>query len=172
MRCFTCVVKQEKDTTMVLDTFRVTDALPVVSSIAWEEVPYAPELLLDASSLPIDIVNHAAFALGCENGYDGYFEYDEELSLLSSADVLNNIHGDVLSFLDNRGGSSQPFAWYAGFSFGWLSALAKYQPLEANAGVQVLTSLVSTIHRYRYTQVVYKPLPCRAVGSDGFPLDM
>ncbi|MBA2395606.1 MAG: hypothetical protein H0V70_22995 [Ktedonobacteraceae bacterium] len=156
---------------MALDMVRVTDALPVLSAVAWEDVPYTPELLLDASSLPVVLVNDAAFALGCENGYDGYFECDKELSLLSSTDVLTAVHGNVLGFLA-PGGTSQPFPWYAGFSFGWLSAFAKYQPAEAEKGVQVLSSLVSTIQRCNYTQGVYGCRAGRMVGTDGWPLDM
>ncbi len=152
---------------MALDLVRVTGALSVV---AWEEVPYAPELLLNASSLPASIVAHADFAVGCADGYESYF--GDELRPLSTLDVLNSVHGDVLAYLEWYGGASRPFSWYVGFSFGWLSALAKYQPAEADAGVQVLSSLSTSIDRYHYTLLVYGRRARCTLGADGWPLDL
>ena len=66
---------------MALDMVRVTDALPVVSSLAWEEVPYAPELLLNAR-FDASIMDHVDFRPACQCGFEGYFEclyQDDEL---------------------------------------------------------------------------------------------
>lgn len=164
---------------MVLNMVRVTDALPILSAVvSYDMVRYTPEVLLDASSLPADIVDHSAFACECRVGYDTYFEslyiegeQDNELFEYRPCDcavILNVIHENVVS------SHTSCLPADVGFAFGWLSALARYQPVDAEVGVQVLSSLVTSISHCRSAVSVPRgcSLSSRSVGLDGWPLDM
>jgi hypothetical protein len=148
---------------MVLNMVRVTDALPIVSSIAWEDVLYAPNLLLRVSSLDTSLVEHRDFTDGCQSGYEGYFEvlWDDDVSDDGSvfvwkayplSEVLTEIHIALLDVFSVIFAPKKSFPWMVGYMVGWLSALSKYQPIEADFGMQVLASLSSgmTSHRKLY----------------------
>lgn len=171
---------------MVLDTIRVTDALPVVSSIAWEEVSYASELLLNAC-FDASIMDHGDFRPACQCGFEGYFGclYQDDESgnevfvhrLYTWHEVQSEIVAIVARCYDawelaiEQLHGVLSLARRAGYTLGWLSALALVDPALAVQGVDLLVLLVSAC-QLEESQYAARRSVGRVTGANAFPLDM
>ncbi len=132
--------------------------VPVAANLPLQEVPYSPALLLPLPDLATVIVCDHDFVTACEYGYEGYFEdmcewnstHDDLIFVHTSfassevyALVVENLHQEINIPASDR----TTLPWRVGFIFGWLSALAKYQPAQAKHGLAVLVGLVREIRR-------------------------
>ena len=126
----------------------LTSIAPVAVDLPFHELLYSPALLLPLPALSSAIVCDSGFAAACESGYDGYFEemftdIDNNSSFTpkhyTHAELSLELREDLAVFLSS---DDYPLSWWAGFYFGWLSALSKYQFAVAQSGVLLLVALV------------------------------
>ena len=81
----------------------------------------------------------------CQYGYDDYFEemINAELVFIHENYTSYKVYCFIVEnvCLPENKRYLNPPSFRAGFVFGWLSALSKYQPMMAKVGVQVLCSV-------------------------------
>jgi len=142
---------QQSYTSTSQPTF-LTSIVPVAADVPFH-VPYSSALLLPLPDLAPAIVCNHDFVTACEYGHENYFEDMYEWN--STHDDLIYVHKSFTSFevfavvqenlrqempLPDLEQTTLP--WRVGFVFGWLSALAHYQPVQAQHGLCLLVGLV------------------------------
>ena len=108
------------------------------------DVLCSPALLLDGR-FSAAITDDQAFADGCRNGFDGFYD-----ALCCEAPEEYQPVSEVRRFLVETVTDSGPvwlgkrasFLWNVGYGLGWLSALARSYYQEAMEGLELLRLLV------------------------------
>ena len=133
----------------------LTPVVPVAADLPIHEQPYTPALLLPLPSLSSALVCDLEFVHACQYGYDDYFEemfvrvadtssftddYAFQHQMYTFADVRALVVENI-SLPDCERHQTTP-SFCAGFVFGWLSALSKYQPSLARQGITFFVQLV------------------------------
>ena len=126
----------------------LTSVVPVAAGLPIHELPYTSALLLPLPALSSAIVCNQEFVESCEVGYGAYFELLDEwvggsLTFVYKPYILSQVYTLMRDeFSSSPVPCTTSCSFRAGFVFGWLSALANYQPAHADRGLSLLVALV------------------------------
>lgn len=135
--------------TLALLTINAPSAL---SPSIFADIPYSPDLLLDAH-FGSHITDDPEFSRACQSNFDTYFEvmYQPDASgdgvqFVERFYTLPQVYREVCEDLFQTSPCAElpSLAWRVGFVLGWLSALALVQREEALKGLAIPRCLVGS----------------------------
>ena len=129
----------------------VVSVAALLTPIDCVEIAYSPSLLLPFP-FHVSLSPYADYVAGCETGFDAYFEcmYQRDPQNQGLLVFVNRFYswGEVsqkmISWVTDE---EAPLEWSAGFSLGFLSALALTDRPLALAGLNLLSQLVSSLDK-------------------------